>query len=75
MFRWQALEIMQRRINGEFEGLGLPYYVRIDDCNVLKGIFEYTIELRYRFVSGDDTIERAREIAERLLKNMTLDIS
>ena len=75
LFRWQSLEILQRRINYEFEGLGLPYYIRIYNCNILTGIFEYAIESRYGFVSGEDTKERAHEIAEKLLKNMILDFS
>jgi hypothetical protein len=75
LFRWQSLEILQRRINDEFVGLALPYYIRIDDINILTGTIEYVIELRCRFAGEEDAIERAHEIAEKILKNMSLDIS
>jgi len=74
LFRSESLESLQRRINDEFVCLGLPYYVRIDDCDVLTGNFEFGIELRCRFVSGEETIELAHEIAEKHLKNTILEL-
>jgi len=70
----QALETLQIKINNEFNKLGLPHYIRIDDYNILSGIFEYSILLRYGFVNGEDTKGQAHEIAEKLLKNSILDI-
>jgi len=65
----QFLETLQMRINKEFNKLGLPHYIRIDDYSIPSGIFEYTILLRYGFVTGEDTNGQAHEIAEKLLKN------
>ena len=65
----QTIETLQMRINKEFNKLGLPHYIRIDDYSIPNGIFEYTILLRYGFVTGEDTNGQAHEIAERLLKN------
>ena len=65
----QALETLQVKINKEFNKLGLPHYIRIDDYSILNGIFDYTILLRYSYVNGEDTKEQAHEIAEKILKN------
>ena len=69
MLHQQALEILQIRINNEFDKLELPYYIRIDDYSILSGIFEYAILPRYSFVYGEETKRQAHEIAENLLKN------
>ena len=68
MSHQQALETLQVKINKEFNKLGLPHYIRIDDYNTLSGIFVYTILLRYSYVNGEDTMAEAHEIAEKILK-------
>ena len=74
MSHQQALETLQIRINNEFNKLGLPYYIRIDDYSILSGIFEYAILSRYSFVYGEDTKGQAHEIAEKLLRNSIFGI-
>ena len=69
MLHQQALEILQIRINNEFDKLELPYYIRIDDYSILSEIFEYAI-----FVYGEETKRQAHEIAENLLKNSIFGI-
>jgi hypothetical protein len=69
LLSWNALESLQREINDEFRDLELPYYIRIDDYNIFTRTFEYTLELRYTFLSGVDTKEKADEIAKKLLAN------
>ena len=74
MSHQQTLETLQRTINDEFNKLGLPHYIRIDNYSIMTGIFEYSILLRYGFVNGEDTEGRAHEIAEKLLKNSIYDV-